>query len=127
MPSVLAVSSAMASASPVTIFTSTPICRAVAMVALASLRGGSKSGSTPRNCHAPVAFGSGDAERSKATRRELVHRSVDRALSPLAALAESSKMTCGAPLVTLNAALPAPLTVASVRLPTGSNGWKWVT
>ena len=40
-------------ASPVTILTFTPICRAVAMVALASSRGGSNSGSTPRNCQSP--------------------------------------------------------------------------
>ena len=53
MPSFLAVSCAMASASPVTILTFTPIVRAVAMVALASSRGGSNSGSTPRNCHLP--------------------------------------------------------------------------
>ena len=43
----------MAMASPVTIFTFTPICTAVAMVALASVRGGSNSGSTPMNCQAP--------------------------------------------------------------------------
>ena len=53
IPSVLAVSRAMARASPVTIFTSTPIWRAVAMVALASSRGGSNRGSTPTKFHGP--------------------------------------------------------------------------
>ena len=48
-----AISWAMATWSPVTIFTSIPICLAVAMVALESSRGGSKSGSTPRNCQWP--------------------------------------------------------------------------
>ena len=47
IPSFLAVSLAMASASPVTILTFTPIFIAVATVALASSRGGSNSGSTP--------------------------------------------------------------------------------
>ena len=36
-------------------------------------------------------------------------------------------ITCGAPLVTLNVLPSGPVTVASVRLRTGSNGWKWVT
>ena len=48
-----AVSLAMASASPVTILIFTPIASAVAMVALASSRGGSNKGNTPTNCHCP--------------------------------------------------------------------------
>jgi hypothetical protein len=47
MPSCLAVSLAMASASPVTILILTPIESAVAMTALASSRGGSNKGNTP--------------------------------------------------------------------------------
>jgi hypothetical protein len=43
----------MAIWSPVTILTFTPICRALAMVALACSRGGSNNGSTPANCHLP--------------------------------------------------------------------------
>ena len=35
-----------------------------------------------------------------------------------------AKITCGAPFVTLNAFPSVPVTVASVRLCTGSNGWK---
>src|ERR1022692_2815787 len=49
----LAVSLAIARASPVTILTFTPIASAVAIVTLASSRGGSNSGNTPRNCHCP--------------------------------------------------------------------------
>ena len=51
MPSCLQVSLAMAIASPVTILTFTPIAIAVAMVALASSRGGSNKGNTPTSCH----------------------------------------------------------------------------
>ena len=53
IPSFVAVSWAIASASPVTILIVTPIWWAVAMVAAASSRGGSNSGSTPRNCQSP--------------------------------------------------------------------------
>ena len=53
MSSFLAVSFAMASASPVTILILTPIVSAVAMVDLASSRGGSNRGNTPTNCHGP--------------------------------------------------------------------------
>ena len=107
IPRVLAVSDAMASASPVTILTSTPIWRAVAMVALASTRGGSNRGSTPRNCQAPFPS-------ARATPRERNPRAANSltAWSTLAftclALAESSRITWGAPLVTLNAARSRP-------------------
>ena len=55
IPSFLAVSWAIASASPVTILIFTPSCRAVAIVALASLRGGSNRGSTPSSSQGPSA------------------------------------------------------------------------
>src|SRR5664279_4083452 len=55
IPSFLAVSWAMARASPVTILTFTPIFSAVATVSLASSRGGSNRGNTPWNCHLPSA------------------------------------------------------------------------
>ena len=51
IPSWRAVSWAMANWSPVTILTFTPICPALAMVALACSRGGSNIGNTPTNCH----------------------------------------------------------------------------
>jgi hypothetical protein len=51
--SIFAVSWAIASASPVTILTFTPICRAVAMVALASPVEDCKKTIVPRNALAP--------------------------------------------------------------------------
>ena len=120
IPSVLAVSLAMASASPVTIWTCTPMCCAVAMVALASSRGGSNRGSTPRNRHLPSP-----SVRATPSERK------PRAANSLTALstagftcvpsADNAKMTCGAPFVTLNAFPSGPVTAAaSVRLCTGS-------
>ena len=49
-----------------------------------------------------VAVGAGHAQRAKAARRELVDRLVDARLAPAPALADSARITCGAPLVTLN-------------------------
>ena len=51
IPSSRDISLAMANWSPVTILTFTPICTALAMVALACSRGGSDMGNTPTNCH----------------------------------------------------------------------------
>ena len=84
IPSFLAVSLAMASASPVTILTFTPICRAVAMVALASSRGGSNSGNTPRNCHLP-------SPSARATPNERK----PRAANSLTALSTAGFTCCG--------------------------------
>jgi hypothetical protein len=42
-------------------------------------------------------------------------------------LADKAKITCGAPLVTLNVVPSAAVTAASVRLCTASKGWKWTT
>ena len=111
----------MASASPVTILIFTPIVSAVAMVALASSRGGSNMGNTPRNCHGP-------SPSARATPNERKPRAANSltAFSTAAftcpALADNAKITCGAPFVTLNVFPSLPLTVASVRLCTGSNG-----
>ena len=125
-PTLAAVSFAMASASPVTILTVTPIAAAVAMVAAASSRGGSNSGSTPTNCQSP----SPSARATPKDRKPRAAKSLT-ALSAAgvicAALAASARMTCGAPLVTLKVVPSAAVTVASVRLCTGSKGWKWVT
>ena len=126
IPNFLAVSLAMASASPVTILIFTPICRAVAMVALASSRGGSNRGNTPRNCHWPSPSARATpSERKPRAANSLTAFSTAGFTWP--ALADNAKITCGAPLVTLNVFPSVPLTVASVRLCTGSNGWKWTT
>ena len=127
-PTLAAVSFAIASASPVTIFRLTPISRAVAMVVFASVRGGSNSGSTPRNRHAP-------SPSARATPRERKPRAAksftaaSTAGSTFVVVPVRARMTWGAPLLTLNVAPPAVVrvTVASVRLWTGSNGWKCVT
>ena len=80
IPNALAVSLAIANASPVTILILTPIWAAIATVDLASVRGGSDSGSTPRSCHLPVAICPGNAERTKAARCEVVDRLSDSGL-----------------------------------------------
>ena len=121
-PTLAAVSFAMASASPVTILTVTPIAAAVAMVAAASSRGGSNSGSTPTNCQSPSPSRAGHAQRPEAAGGEIVRRRLSAAALICAALAASARMTCGAPLVTLKVVPSAAVTVASVRLCTGSNG-----
>ena len=80
IPSVLAVSRAIARASPVTILIFTPISAAVATVALASSRGGSNSGNTPSKPPFPVAIRPSDAERAKAAGGEVVDGLVDGVL-----------------------------------------------
>ena len=101
MSSFLAVSLAMASASPVTILTFTPIAIAVAMVALASSRGGSNKGNTPTSCHWP-------SPSARATPSERKPRAANSSTAfstagfTCPALAASARITCGAPLVTLN-------------------------
>ena len=126
IPSVLAVSRAMARASPVTILTSTPIWTAVAMVALASLRGGSNSGSTPTRFHGPSP-----SARATPSARKPRSANPSTAVSIPAftfdLLADSSRMTCGAPFVTLNVEPSGAVTVASVRLLTASNGRNFTT
>ena len=126
IPSDFAVSAAMATWSPVTILTETPSPRAVAMVSLASSRGGSNRGSTPSSRHGP-------SPSARATDRE---RKPRLAKSPTAASTTapicsasgtSAMITWGAPLVTLNAVPSGAVTSASVRLLTGSNGWKCPT
>ena len=101
IPSFLAVSTAMASASPVTILTVTPIWRAVAMVALASSRGGSNRGSTPRNCHVPSSSARvTPSERNPRAANSLTACSTAALTCP--AFADISRITCGAPLATWN-------------------------
>ena len=93
------------------------------MVALASSRGGSNRGSTPRNCHLPSPSARATPnERKPRAANSLTALSTAGFTSP--ALADNAKITCGAPFVTLNSFPSAPVTVASVRLCTGSNGWK---
>jgi hypothetical protein len=113
----------MAIWSPVTILTFTPICTALAMVALACSRGGSDIGNTPANCHLSFLIGPGHAQRAEAASGKIIDGLLDGGFtSP--ALVDICRMTCGAPLATWNCFPSAPLTVASVRLCTGSNGWK---
>jgi len=70
-----AVSCAMASASARDHFNlHAHLPGAVAMVALASSRGGSNSGNTANKLPLPVAFSARHAQRTKATRRKFVHR-----------------------------------------------------
>ena len=111
IPNFLAVSWAIASASPVTILIFTPIFRAVAMVALASSRGGSNRGNTPRNCHWPSPSARATpSERKPRAANSLTALSTADFTCP--ALADNAKITCGAPLVTLNVFPSAALTVA---------------
>ena len=77
-----------------------PFPCAVAMVCAESSRGGSKSGSTPRNCHAPRVIGARHAQGAKAARGEFVDRLLHRRLHCVA-FAASARITCGAPLLTL--------------------------
>ena len=125
-PTLPAVSFAMAIASPVTIFTATPIAFAVVIVDAASSRGGSNSGRTPRNCHAP--FPSVRAtlrERNPRAAKSLT--AVSTAGLIVAGSSTRARMTCGAPLLTENVVPSASVTAASVRLSTGLHGSKWVT
>ena len=92
------------------------------MVALESSRGGSKSGRTPRNCHCPAASDCATPNERK-PRAANALMAVSTAGLTCAALAANSKITCAAPFVAPNVRPSALLTVASVRLCTGSNGW----
>ena len=93
------------------------------MVALASSRGGSNKGNTPTNCHCPSPSARATPnERKPRAANSLTAFSTAGFTCP--ALADNCKITCGAPFVTLNVFPSLALTVASVRLCTGSNGWK---
>ena len=122
-PTCAAISLPMATWSPVTIFTRTPISLAVAIVAFESSRGGSESGSTPRNCQwSCSSVRATPSERKPRAANSLTAFSTSASTRP--AFAASFKMTWGAPLVTFDCLPSAVFRVASVRLPTGSNGWK---
>jgi hypothetical protein len=125
MPSSRHVSLAMAVWSPVTILTSMPFSMAAAMVALVSARGGSNSDSTPRYSHlgstpGPVSVRATPSARkprsaSSCTDDVTLPRSSD-------ALCDRRRMTCGAPLDTLNTVPSGAWIVASVRLSVGLKG-----
>ena len=71
------------------------------MVALASSRGGSNKGNTPTNCHWPSSSARATPnERKPRAANSLTAFSTAGFTCP--ALADNSKITCGAPLVTLN-------------------------
>ena len=74
IPSFLAVSLAMANASPVTILTVTPIVSAVAMVALASDPRRIEDKKDADELPDVVVIGSGDPQGTKSARREFVDR-----------------------------------------------------
>ena len=100
-PSWRAISLAMAIWSPVTIFTFTPICEAVAIVLFESSRGGSNKGRTPRNRQ--WSFSSVRAtpkERKPRAANSLTAFSTSPGTSP--ASAAMSRITWGAPFVTRN-------------------------
>ncbi len=125
-PTLAAVSLAMAIASPVTIFTDTPIACAVAIVDAASSRGGSNNGSTPRNSQVPSASVRATPKERK-PRAAKSFTAVSTTPLTVAVFSARARMTCGAPLLTLDVAPSVSVTVASVRLSTGLNGSKWVT
>ena len=68
----------------------------------------------------------GHAQRAESACGEFVYGFLDRGFY-LPTLVAICRMTCGAPLATLNCFPSAVFTVASVRLCTASNGWKWST
>ena len=80
IPSVLAVSWAMASASPVTILTFTPICSAVAIGGLGIVPGRVEQGQHAQKLPFAVSLGSRHAQGAKAARGEFVDRLVDGGL-----------------------------------------------
>ena len=101
IPSCFEVSRAMAIWSPVTILTSTPMCRALAMVALACSRGGSNNGSTPANCHLPSSSARATpSERKPRPANSFTAFSTAGLTAP--AFVDICRMTCGAPLATKN-------------------------
>ena len=125
-PTFTAVSFAMANASPVTIFMLTPIWRAAVIVDAASGRGGSNRGSTPRNRHGPSASARATPnERKPRAANSLTTRVISAVTCGTSA--HIARITWGAPLLTWNRAPSAASAAASVRLCTGSNGWKRVT
>ena len=120
------ISLAIATWLPVTILTSSPISLAASTVDLESSRNGSKRGITPINCHCPCSF----VRATPRDRKPRAAKSFTTWLTFASILEEfesSIRITWGAPLVTLKSGPSIPFTVASVRLWTGSKGWKWVT
>mmetsp|Transcript_7964 Transcript_7964/g.24488 ORF Transcript_7964/g.24488 Transcript_7964/m.24488 type:complete len:265 (-) Transcript_7964:812-1606(-) len=117
------VSTAIAVWSPVIILTVTPISRACSRVCFVSMRGGSKSESTPQKVQGAAA-----PPRATATPRERKPRLASASFAPRTASATRclsahiSRTTLVAPLVTRSSRPSGPWTRASVRLSTGSNG-----
>mmetsp|Transcript_22079 Transcript_22079/g.56318 ORF Transcript_22079/g.56318 Transcript_22079/m.56318 type:complete len:612 (+) Transcript_22079:1036-2871(+) len=114
MPRLLAVSFAIAVWSPVIIFTSMPSCRAFSIVLRVSWRGGSKSGTRPRNSQegCPPAFGAAllllaPAGSARATpmarkpREAKLDTDSDTTSWIRSASCDSARTTCGAPLTTI--------------------------
>ena len=126
MPSWRAISMAMAVSSPVIILTAMPLALTASIVALESSRGGSNIGRMPSSDQVVPP----SSERATASARlPLAARAATVSLT-LAAMSAGglarSTIACGAPLATVSVLPCASLTVASVRLVTGSNGVKLV-
>ncbi len=121
------ISRAMASWSPVIILTRMPSAAALASVSFESSRGGSRRGTRPRKRKGPAspcARATPSERKPRAANAESA--SVTRGASA-APSSESARITCGAPFETRKTSPSGPRTVASVRLPTGSKGVKWIT
>ena len=121
---VLAVSLAMASASPVTILTLTPICACGGDGCCSVARAADRtSGNTPTNCHPPSPSARATPKRAEAPRGEIVDGLIDGGLDLRGVGGQRQDDLRGA-LGDLELVPSAPVTVASVRLCTGSKGWK---
>ena len=125
-PTFWAVSFAMARASPVTILTVMPMLRAVAMVAFGVLARRVEQREYSEEPPVAVAVGAGHAQGPKASRREVVHRGVHRRLAPARVGGQRQDHLRGS-LGDREGRPVAAVTVAAVRLRTGSKGWKSVT
>ena len=88
---------------------------------LANRSGADRKGQHTQEAPMPLVIGAGHAERPKSPYRESIDGLIDRVLH-LGRVRRQCQDDLGAPLVTLNVPPSVSRTVASVRLPTGSNG-----
>jgi hypothetical protein len=113
----------MASASPVTILTFTPIFQRGRDGRLGIVARRIEQRQHAEKLPLPVSLGPRHAQRTKAARREFVDRLVDGGLH-LRGIGRQRQDHLRRALGHLERLSVRPLTVASVRLCTGSNGWK---
>ena len=126
IPNVLAVSRAMASASPVTILIFTPIWARGRDGGFGIFARRIEQRQHAEKLPFTIAVGPGHTERTKAARGEVVDGLVDGVLHGRG-IGRQLQDHLRRPLRHLEGLPSAALTVASVRLCTGSNGWKCVT